>query len=380
VSVALMLLVGAGVFLRTLANLQHVNAGFQPEGVMTGMLALPPARYQEPASRIAFMRALSDRMAAIPGVVSAGIGVPFPFSGGNASASFNIEGRTSSPGDPGPHGNVRYVSPGYFTTLRIPLRAGRYFSDSDRQDSVPAVIIDETLAKQYWPAEDPIGKHMRRGNRAPWSTIIGVVGHVKHSDLAGDTTKGTYYYSIYQQPIPFAGVLLRTAGDPVGLAIPIRDAVRSVDPVQPVDRIRTMSDLLSASLAPRRFAFTILGFFAATALFMAALGLYGVISYSVAQRTKEIGIRIALGAETRSVIQLIVVQGLRLTAVGLFIGLIGAFWATRLLRTHLVGVEAFDPVTFITMAFVLAAAAFVASYLPARRAARVDPMVALRHE
>jgi putative ABC transport system permease protein len=379
VATALMLLVGAGVFLRTLAKLQQVNAGFRPEGVMTGMLALPPSRYPEAASRVAFMRALSDRLAAIPGVTSAGIGVPNPFSGGNASASFNIEGRPSGPGDPGPHGNVRYVSPGYFATLKIPLLAGRYFTDHDRQDSNPAIIIDETLAKQYWPNQDPIGKHMRRGNRAPWSTIIGVVGHVEHSDLAGDAAKGTYYYSMYQQPVPFAGVLVRTTGDPARLATPIRDAVRAVDPSQPIDRLKTMSDLVSASLAPRRFAVTLLAFFATSALFMAALGLYGVTSYSVAQRTKEIGIRIALGAETGSVIRLIVAQGLRLTCVGVLIGLIGSFLGVRLLQTQLAGVGAFDPITFGVMVLVLGAAGFIASYLPARRASSVDPTVALRH-
>ncbi len=379
-AVALVLLVGAGLFLRTLANLQSVNPGFDPAGVMTGALSLPPARYAEPAQRIAFARALSERLAAIPGATSAALGIPFPFGGGAASASFSIEGRTSGPGDPGPHGNVRYVSPQYFSTLRIPVLAGRLFTDQDRPDTEPIVVIDETLAKQYWPNQDPVGKHMRRGSRAPWSRIAGVVGHVKHADLAGDTAKGTYYYSMYQHGVPFAGVLVRTDRAPESLAHAIREAVRAVDPAQPVDRLKSMPDLVAASLAPRRFAVTLLGFFAAAALAMAALGLYGVISYSVAQRTREIGIRMALGARADTVLGLVVGQGLRLAALGTAAGLAGAFAAMRLLRAQLAGVGAFDLLTFGGMVLVLASTALLASYLPARRAARLDPMVALRYE
>lgn len=379
VAVALILLVSTGILLRTLANLQRVNVGFQPEGVMTGMLALPPERYQAPASRVAFLRELAARLAALPGVTSAGVGAPYPFSGGGASGSFNIEGRPQTPGDPGPHGHIRYVSPGYFTTLKIPLRAGRYFTHDDRQETQPVVIIDEILAKQYWPNEDPIGKRMRRGSR-PWATIVGVVGAVRHSDLIGEATKGTYYYPIYQQPVPFAGVLVRTQGAPALLAGPIRHVVRSIDPRQPVDRLKTMPDLISASLTARRFTVTMLGFFAVSALLLATLGLYGVISYSVTQRTREIGIRMALGAEKGTVIQMIIGQGLRLAAAGLLMGVAGALVAARLLRTQLVGVDSFDPVTFGATVPGVILAVLLATYLPARRAARVDPVVALRHE
>jgi predicted permease len=313
-------------------------------------------------------------------VQSAALGIPLPFSGNGGSASFGIEGRPAAPGDPGPHGDIRYVSPGYFEAMGIPLKSGRYFGGQDRQGTEPVVVIDENLARQYWPNEDPVNKHMRRGGRAPWSSIVGVVGHVNHSDLAGDTGKGVYYFCLFQQPLPMASILLKTQGDPASLASAIRQAVREVDPNQPVSRLKTMQDMVQNSLAPRRFAVRLLGFFAMVALFMSALGLYGVISYSVAQRTQEIGLRMALGAQSRSLLAMVVGQGLRLAAVGVVIGLILAMACSRMLQSQFFGVSAFDPLTFASIAAVLLGAASLASYLPARRAASVDPLRALRYE
>jgi predicted permease len=380
-ALALVLLVGAGLFLRSFARLQQENPGFQPDGVMTAIVALPEVQYNDREKLIAFHRALVERLQALPGVDSVGLGMPLPFSGSGSSASFSVEGREQAPGDPGPHGNVRSVTPGYFETLGIPLKRGRTFTDADQNDTAPVVVIDENLARQYWPNQDAVGKHMRRGgNNTPWSTIVGVVGHLKHSDLATDEEKGTYYYPMTQRPLPFIGIAVRTQQDPASLASGIRQAVLAVDSKQPVDQLRTMRDMIGTSLAAQRLATRLLGFFAAVALFLAALGLYGVISYAVVQRTQEIGVRMALGARRGAVLALVVGQGLRLAGSGVVIGVILAVILSRAVESQLFGVSALDPLTFVSMAAVLLGAAFLASYLPARRATRVDPLQALRYE
>jgi predicted permease len=380
-ALAMVLLVGAGLFLRSFVRLQQENPGFEPRGLMTAMLSLPQTQYSENERRIGFYRALLERLRVLPGARSVGLGVPLPFSGNSSSASFRVEGREAGPGDPGPHGNVRWVTPGYFETMNIPLKNGKTFSDADRADTAPVVVIDENLAQQYWPGQDPIGKHMRRGGGdTPWSTVVGVVGHIKHSDLATEEEKGTYYYSMFQNPPPFAGIVLRTQQDPASLGGAIRQAVLAVDPKQPADQLRTMQQTIGDSLAAQRLATRLLGFFAMAALFLAAVGLYGVISYSVVQRTQEIGVRMALGARRSAVLALVVGQGLRLAGVGVALGLVLAVIAGRAVESQLFGVAALDPATFTVMAAILLGAAFLASYLPARRATRVDPLQALRYE
>jgi predicted permease len=346
---------------------------------MTATLSLPRTQYKEPEKQIVFYRTVLERLSSLRGVTAAATGVPLPFSDEGGSASFNIEGRATPPGDPGPHGNVRFVSPGYFEAMGIPLKGGRLFGSEDRQGTEPAIIIDENLARQYWPNEDPIGKHMRRG-RAPWSSIVGVVGRVKDSNLAGDSSKGAYYYCTYQQPIPFASLIIKTQGDPASLAPAIRQAVREVDSNQPIHRLKTMEDMVAGSLAPRRFVVRLLGLFALIALFMAALGLYGVISYSVTQRTQEIGVRMALGAQSGSLLAMVVGQGLRLAGLGVVIGLALAIACGQLVQNQLFGVSVLDPITFASISAALLGAAFLASYLPARRATKVDPLEALRYE
>jgi predicted permease len=380
VALALVLLVGAGLFLRSLSRLQEVGTGFDPSGVMTATISLPESGYKEPEIRAAFYRAVTERLQNLPGVSAAAAAIPIPFSGNDGSASFSIQGRTPGPGDPGPHGDIRYVGAGYFDVLRIPVRSGRTFTEQDRIGTQPVTVIDENLAGLYWPGENPVGKTIRRGTTAPWSTIVGVVGHVKHSDLAGDTGKGVYYYPILQSPTPFTSFVLRTGTDPAGLTAGIRDAVRAVDPSLPVHHLKTMRELVSSSLEPRRFVVTVLGFFALVALLMAVIGLYGIISYAVAQRTPEIGIRIALGAQPREVLTLVAAQGLRLVLFGVGAGFVAAFSLSTLVSSQLFQVSAFDPLTFTVTAAVLIAAALLASYIPARRAAKVDPMVALRYE
>jgi predicted permease len=348
--------------------------------VISAGVSLPQPQYSDPAKRIAFYRAVLDRLSTLPGVTTVAAAVPVPFSGNAGSASFGIEGRPSPPGDPGPHGDLAVVSPDYFAALKIPLRSGRTFTAQDQVNSEPVAIVDETLARQYWPNESPIGTHIRQGPRAPWTTIVGVVSHVKHSDLSGDTIKGKYYFPAFQRPAPFTTFLVRGQTDPLTLSGAIREAVRTVDPALAVANIRSLADMVAQSLSPRRFVVTLLEVFAGMALLMAVLGLYGVVSYSVARRTQEIGIRMALGAQRSEVLSLVVGQGMRLTGIGAAIGLAAALGFSRALRNQLFQVSAFDPLTFLITVLILIAAALAASYIPARRAMRVDPMHALRYE
>jgi predicted permease len=380
VAIALVLLAGAGLFLRSLASIENVHPGFEPEGVITGSVALPRARYSEDARQIAFYRAVLDGLAKIPGVTNVAAALPVPFSNDGGSASFEIEGRPSPAGDPGPHGDIAQVSPGYFGALKIPLRRGRVFSDHDVVGSQSVALVDETLAKQYWPSQDPIGQHIRNGSNSPWATIVGVVEHVKNSDLAGDQIKGRYYYPLYQQPSSEATLVVRTQGDPGAAAGAIRAAVSAVDPAEPISQLRTLSSMVNASLAPRRFVVTMLAIFAALALLMAIIGLYGVTSYSVAQRTQEIGIRMALGARRGEILGMVIRQGMWLTGGGVLAGLAAALALSQLLRSQLFEISPFDPLTFGLTAVVLIAAELLACAIPAQRATRIDPMEALRHE
>ena len=383
VALALLLLVGAGLFLRSLGRLEGVNPGFDPHNVMVGMVTLPDARYHEPEKQAVFLKTVIDQMAHQPGVAAAAAAMPVPFYGQDWTASFAIEGRTVQAGDPGPHGQNRYVSPGYFEALKIPLRKGRFFTEQDRKGTEPVVIIDENLARQYWPNQDPIGKRMRlpQGDAPPpWSTIVGVVGHVQHTSLAGDTGKGTYYGSIYQHPLPFAAFVMRTEANPIGFAPAMRQAVLAADPAQPMHHVQPMESLVAASLSERRFVVVLLGFFAAMALLLAALGLYGVISYATAQRTAEIGIRMALGAQRGEVLAMVVGQGMRLAGAGAAAGLVASLVFSRMLESQLFAVSPFDPLTFAATALALLGAAVVASLIPALRATRIDPLEALRYE
>jgi predicted permease len=380
VALALVLLVGAGLFLRSLAAIEDVNPGIQPAGVLTGGLSLPPARYDSDAKQLAFYQTVLDNLAATPGVSAVAAGVPLPFSGNAASASFEIDGRPSPPGDPGPHGDLGAVSADYFAALRIPILQGRVFTPLDRADTQPVVVIDDVLARQYWLGQNPVGQHLRRGNSAPWATIVGVVGHVKHSDLAGEDVKGKYYFPLFQMPLPFMSFVMRAPSDAARLSTAMRDAVRVVDPTLPISQIRLMTAMVNNSLAPRRFVVTVLGVFASVALAMALVGLYGLISYAVTQRTQELGVRMALGAQPAEILRLVLVGGMRLAGLGAVVGLAASLGMSRFLRSELFHVSAVDPLTFASMAAALIAAALLASYIPARRAPRVDPMVALRYE
>lgn len=376
-ALALMLLVAGGLFVRSFMRLAEVNPGFNPHGVMTATFWLPQQAYPSAPEVNAFFRAVLDRLHSTRGVAAAALGSAIPFDGMRDSGIFQIEGRVTRAGDPMPFGDMREVTAEYFRTLGIPLERGRYFTDDDRAGSEPVAIIDEALAREYWPGEDPVGRRIRNTGSAGWVRIVGVVGHAARSSLAERGT-GAYYFPMFQRPTPLAAILVR--GDTANIPAAIREAVREADPRQPVYSFRSMDDLVAGSLSPRRFGIEILGFFAAAALFLAALGLYGVIGYSVTQRRREIGIRIALGAEPRGVMALIVGQGLRLAAIGAGIGIAASLAAARLIQNQLFEVSALDPLTIFATAAVLLAAAALASFLPARRAMRVDPAISLRSE
>ncbi len=388
-ALALVLLASAGVFLKSLAKLRDVDLGFRPHGLMSAALALPDRAYETPAKQISFLRSALERLANSPGVESAAAAVPLPFSGFGGSASFGIEGRVLPTGDPGPHGDIRQVSPGYFETMKIRLIRGRTFTDQDRLGSQPVAIIDENLGRQYWPDQDPVGQRIRNGSNSPWKTIVGVVAPVRHSQVAGDESsaegvigaaKGVYYYPLYQVESAATFLIARTNGDAAGLGATIREAVHAVDPGQPISDLKTMDQRVTLSLGPRRSAVALLTVFAVMALSLAAVGLFGLVRYNVAQRTQEIGVRMALGASQSDVLKMVLGEGLQLALFGVGGGLVAAFALTRVMRGLLYGVSATDPLTFAGMAVLLTLVALLASWLPARRATRVDPIVSLRYE
>ena len=388
-SLALVLLAGAGVFLKSLAKLKEVDVGFRPQGLMSAALALPQRQYDTPEKQIAFLNSTLERLSNSAGVVSAAAGVPLPFSGFGGSASFNIEGRVAPPGDPGPHGDIRGVSPKYFETMGIRLIRGRYFTDQDRLGGQPVAIIDENLAQEYWPNQDALGQRIRNGDKGPWKTIVGIVGHVRHYQVVGDETssigtegsaKGVYYFPLYQENSSNFFLIARTKGDPTALTGAIRAAVHDVDPTQPVSDLRTMDQRITLSMGPRRSAVTLLSVFAAMALILASVGLFGLIRFNVTQRTQEIGVRMAIGASRKDILRMVLGESLRLALLGVAGGLIAAFALTRVLSSLLYGVSATDPLTFAGTSLALTFVALLASWVPAWRATRVDPLVALRYE
>ena len=384
VAAALMLLVCAGLLMRSFLRLLDVNPGFNPQNLLSMQLTLPRSKYTEISQMSAFYNQALEQIKALPGVQSAAFGTNLPMSGSNSSASFSVEGLQVAQGESSPHGDPHLVSSDYFKTMQIPLLKGRYFTEQDTKDSLPVTIIDDVLADRYWPDQDPIGKRIAgffdsNGNQLNWRTIVGVVGHVKRYGLDGKI-KEQYYFPQTQRAQTSMSLLVRSTSDLSSLVPSIRDAIHLVDKDQPIYRVMTMEEMVSNSVAQKRFSMLLLAIFAAVALLLAAVGIYGVMSYSVTQRTHEIGIRMALGASRRDVFKLIVRRGMTLTVIGVAIGLTVAFLVARVMSSLLFGIGSHDPVTFVAIPLILTGVALVACFIPARRATRVDPMVALRYE
>lgn len=380
IALAMLLLVGAGLLLRSLAQVERLDTGFEPRGLMTAVFSLPPT-YKTDEQQAAFLTAAERELRSIPGVKNVALADALPFSANGAMSSFTIKGRAKAPNDPGPHGSIRLISPDYFSTLRVPLLRGRFFTAEDRAKTEQVAMIDATLARQYWPNEDPLGQHIGFGGDSPWMTIVGIVAHAKSSSLEADVKEGFYFLPFAQSPNPGGEIAVRTdSAHPETLASAMQAAIRRVDPNQPLYDLKTMEERVDSSLVGRRFLVVLLSIFAGLALLLAALGLYGVISYSVRLRTRELGIRVALGAERADVLRLILGQGVRLAALGLMLGLVATFVGGRALSSLLYGVSLFNPLTLLLTSLLLLATVLLASYLPAHWATKVQPMVALRDE
>jgi len=378
VAASLVLLAGAGLLIRSFVRLQQADVGLRPEHVLTMGVALPPAKYATPQATVTFYEQLLERVAALPGVESAGVISVLPLQQTGFNDGFNIEGRDPYPPGHAPIAERRAVSPDYFRALGVPLIAGRFFNAQDQANSTRVAIVNRTLAREYLADQNPIGKRIRWLND-DWMTIVGVVGDVKQSGLT-QPSRPEIHHPFTQYPRGGMSLVVRGASDPMSLIASARGAAQALDPSLPVFNVKTMETVIADSVSGNRMNALLLGLFAALALALAMLGVYGVMSYTVEQNTREIGVRMALGAEPRDVMRLVIGQGLSLTATGLVVGMIAAFALTRLMEALLFGVSATDPLTLIAAPVLLAIVALLACYVPARRATKVDPLVALRCE
>ncbi|HKQ06511.1 MAG TPA: ABC transporter permease [Blastocatellia bacterium] len=380
IALAMVLLVGAGLMIKSLLRLSEVKLGFDPENVLTMHVSLPQSGYPERSQQVTFCQELLQRVESLPGVQAAGTVSPLPLTGGESVDEFFIEGWPSPAPNQGFHTNLHLCSPDYFRTMSIPLLRGRCFDERDTAGSQAVVIINESFASRFWPDADALGKRISSsGPQGPWSVIVGVVGDTRHQRL--DAEAGLEMYRPYSQsPIPYVALVVRSESDPSTIASSIKSALLGLDGSLPVYGIRPMPQIISRELAPKRFQMILLGSFASLALTLAAVGIYGVVSYSVSQRTHEIGIRMALGAQRRDVLKLVIGQGMKLAFVGVTVGLMATFALTRLMKSLLFGVSATDAATFTAISFLLMAVALLACCVPALRATRVDQMVALRCE
>ncbi len=384
-ALAVMLLAGAGLLLRSFMKLQAVDPGFKVEQALTFDLTLPDSRYQEDARRVAFFDALMPRLRGLPGVEAVSAVMGLPLSGMDFNISFGITGRPPLPPAQQPSMQVRVATPDYFTAIGIPLKRGRFFTDNDTASMPQVVLITESAARQFFPNEDPIGKTIelgwrRRGTKSrAGGQVVGIVGDVKSAGL-NEPNPPHIYMPLRQWPVASMTMILKTAVPPMALAEAVRREVYALDGNLPVSNLRTLDAIVAASISQQRFYMLLLTIFAAVALLLAAVGIFGVLSYAVSQRTREIGIRMALGAQGHSVITLVVRQALTLVACGVGAGLAAGLALSQTMAKMLFDVTPTDPATYAAVSAVLAVVALMASYLPARRATRVDPIVALRAE
>jgi putative ABC transport system permease protein len=387
VALSLVLLICAGLLIQTLFQIFRQYSVLEPEKILTMRTVLPREKYKEPTQRNNFYRQVLERVEHLPGVDAAGYATSVPLSWKGGTSGFLPEGIKSPIPGMAYDANHREVSANYLQTMNIPLRAGRYFDGRDNEKSMPAVIINETMARQYWPGENALGRRLKIGDPdepgKQWKQIVGIVADVRQMGL--DEPVKAEMYLPYQQVTdwPFFAprdLAIRTSGDTSNLVGSVRQIIREVDPDQPVSNVATMAELLGTEASQRRMGMIMLVAFAALALLLASLGIYGVLAYFVTQHTSEIGVRLALGATTRNILFLVLRKGMGLTLLGVVIGLAAALAFTRLMSSLLFGVKAIDPLTFVTVPLLLAGVALLACYLPARRATKVDPLVALRYE
>ncbi|MBO0798247.1 MAG: FtsX-like permease family protein, partial [Blastocatellia bacterium] len=377
IALALALLVSAGLLVKSFLRLQHVKLGFDPDRVLTLQVTLSTTKYPDARRQADFFRRLLERVRNLPGVVAVATNssIPFPRIGGGPYSPFNLEGRQLSP-DESIGGDFRLISPHYFQAMRIPLLEGRDFTDEDEQESRPVVIISEDAARRFWPGQEALGKRLQWGGSSQWLTVIGVAGGVRMLQLE-DEPRPAIYLPITQSSMY---LVVQTATAPMSLAAAIRSQVQAIDKDQPIANLRTMDQVISNSISQRRFSLLLFGIFAAAALLLATIGIYGVMSYGVAQRTHEISIRVALGARMRDILILIVGEGMKLTLAGVALGLLASLALTRLMKSLLFDVSVTDEPTFLLIAALLSLVALLACYIPARRATRVDPLTALRQQ
>lgn len=382
VALSLVLLIGAGLLIKSFLRLSQVDPGFKPTNVLTMQLFLTRTNYPKDEQRVVFYNQLVERIKSLPGVQAAGTVSELPLSGQENDTFFTIEGKPAAAfGSESNDANVRFVSPDYFNALSIPLKRGRSFDNHDGLNTQRVAVVNERFVERYFPGEEAIGKHLVIDFGEPLNAeIVGVVGSIRHSSLAQQNASPEMYLTSTQSPPFGVNLVVRAAGDPAQLTSAIRSAVQSLDKDIPIYNVKTMEQRVSESASQPRFRTLLLGLFAALALALASIGIYGVISYSVTQRTHEIGLRVALGAQARDVLKLIITQGMKMALVGVALGLAGAFAVTRVMSSFLFGVSANDPSTFVGVSLLLTTVAFLACYIPARRATRVDPMVALRYE
>jgi predicted permease len=377
-----LLLAAAGLLFSSLRAVETIETGFQPAGLATAQFSLPKTVYDTNEKQAAFLTSLEDRLRTIPGVSSSALIDSLPFNNDGGSSSFVIQGRPQRAGDPGPHGNIRLVSPVYFATVRAPLLQGRDFTDEDRKTTEGVAIVDDVLARQYWPGQNVLGQHISIDDpvKGPWRTVVGVVAHSRSNSLEADTAEGFYFLPFAQVPNPGASIIVRTSRPLESVATDIAAAVRTSDSSIAVYDVKTMDQRINESLVGRKFVVILLGAFAGLALLLAALGLYGVISFSVRLRTRELGVRMALGAQRSNVLKLVLIQGLHLAAFGMLFGVIAAAALSRVFSSLLFRVSVLHVAPWIGAAALLMATVLLATYLPARRAASIEPIKALRTE
>jgi predicted permease len=379
VALAMVVLVGGGLMIKSFWRLAHANPGYEPEGVLTAQVDPSSARYKEFGQVTGFHQELLGRVAAIPGARYAGM-----INSLNASFSFSIDEHPPLPPEQRPSAQINQVSADYFKAMGIPLRAGRFFTDRDVDGSHPVVIIDETFAQRYFPGADPIGKHISgefsRGAGNSPRQIVGVVGGAKYWTLSHEPFPHMYFSYLQENWRSMSLVVRSQSGDPMKLAAPIRAELAAIDKNQPIHSFRALEERVSEMISPQRFTTTLMSGFAALAALLGAIGIYGVMSYTVAERTREIGVRMALGAQTGNVMRMVLRQGMVPAVAGVMIGLAASVALTRMISGLLFSVRPTDPATLVAITLLLLAVAVVSCLIPARRATKVDPLVALRHE